>query len=189
MIKGGISNMELQRRIELLLHIINDLSQNDARSGETTIQKLIYFMKKGNIKDFGYDFRLFNYGPYSFKLKEDLTFMEESGIVTKMPDPSGFGYKYLLNEKLPYVDSKITDMKSEEKVDELIKKFKGIPAKNLGLIATFMYIHDTYNIDDDAHLISTVKAIKPMFSEAELKYTLTTYRDTIKGNIFDFVEL
>ncbi len=189
MIKGDVRNMELENRIKLLLHIINELSLKDSRSGETTIQKLIYFMKKGNIKDFGYDFRLFNYGPYSFKLKEDLTFMEESGIVTKIPDPSGFGYKYLPNEKLPYVRSILTEMNSEEKVDELIKKFKGIPAKNLGLIATFRYIHDTYDIDDDTHLISTVKAIKPMFSEDELKHTLTTYRDTIKGNIFDFDEL
>ena len=152
-------------------------------------QKLIYFMTKGNIKDLGYDFRLFNYGPYSFQLKEDLNFMEESGIIKKIPDPTGFGYKYLPNEKIQYVRSVPTEMKSQEKVDELIKKFKGIPAKNLGLLATFMYIYDRYDIHDDEHLISTVKTIKPMFSEAEFESTLHEYREMIKGNIIDFIEL
>ena len=69
------------------------------RSGETHIQKLVYLMLMKNKIPFGYEYILYDYGPWSYDLAKDIKFLEDAHLVRKLPDPSGFGFKYIPNEK------------------------------------------------------------------------------------------
>jgi len=178
--------MEEKTRTKLLLHIIDKLSSKGNRSGETNIQKLIYFTITGNLEKPQYEYTLHNFGPYSFSLKDDLTFMENSRMVFKEPDPSGFGFRYIPNKNMDFVNKLLTESRFEyQKLDELIDKFRTIPAKHLGLLATFIYAYRKYKIKDDKELIETVMEIKPMFSKWELEGTLERYNNMIKSDTID----
>jgi len=179
--------MERNQRIKLLLHIIDKLHSKGDRNGETNIQKLAYFIIKAKLAPLDYDYVLYNYGPYSFQLKDDLTYIEESRMVCKEPDSSGFGFKYIPNYEMDFVDETLKETRFQSKIDQLIIKFRQIPAKNLGLIATYMYIYDKNQDIDDENLINAVHNIKPMFNKFELENMLKEHNDLIKGNIEEFL--
>lgn len=180
--------MEQAERFKQLLHLMNQLCKKSDRCGETTIQKMIYFIMKAKLLPFDYEYTLYNYGPYSFSLRDDLTVMEESRIVFKEPDPSGYGFNYIPNEEMEFVKKALEDKRFQSKVDLLINQFREIPAKRLGLLATFMYVYDKHDgkISDDA-LIESVMQIKPMFNVFEIKNTLERYNNLFTGNYGDFL--
>lgn len=174
--------------IKLLLHITDQLYQKNKKSGETVIQKLIYFIMKAKLYPFSYDFTLYNYGPYSFSLKDDLIKIEDSRMVFKVPDPSGYGFNYIPNKEMKFVSNSLEEMRFQPKIDELIKKFKKIPAKHLGLLATFVYTYDKYERKiNDEELMKKVMEIKPMFSIFEIQGILERHNNLIKGKYEDFL--
>jgi len=182
--------MEKGDRFKFLLHIINKLSSKGDRSGETNIQKLIYFIIRGGLAELPYKYRLHNYGPYSFDLKDELKYMENARMVLKIPDPSGYGFKYIPNKEMPFVKESLKELRLEfPKIDEAIDKFKKYHAKRLGLLATFMYVYQKHKIEDDDKLIRIVGEIKPMFNKWELENTYNDYKSIIKTDKADLFSI
>jgi uncharacterized protein YwgA len=178
--------MDRENRIKLLLHLINKLNKGKQkfRSGETSIQKLIYFTMKMKDVPFEYKYTLYNYGPYSFELGEDLRDMENSHIILKEPDPSDFGFRFLPNLEMKYVQDVIKEYTEYDgKMERVIDEFKMKPAKYLALISTFMYVDDTQKPKDDQEQIELVSKIKPMFSKWELEGALNEYKEMLSENI------
>ncbi len=75
-----------ERRV-LLLDLVEKLNRAGSWTGETHIQKAIYFLSILRNLDLGYSFVLYKYGPYSFDLKSELTFLEATGILERKESP------------------------------------------------------------------------------------------------------
>lgn len=175
-------------KIKLLLHIIDRLNKKKNRSGETHIQKLLFFLKNAKLLDFDIDYILYNYGPYSMELSDELRYMEEANLISKIEDSSGYGFNYIPNNEMEYVSDLIKKTRFEyQKIDELIDKFLKIPAKHLALLATFIYLKNKHEISDDNELIDRVMKIKPMFNVFEVNNTLERYSLLIKGDVEEFL--
>lgn len=178
--------MDKENRIKLLLHLINKLNKGKQkfRSGETTIQKLIYFIMRTKDVPFEYKYTLYDYGPYSFDLNDDIRFMEDSRMILKEPDLSGFGSRLLPNLEMKYVNESIEEYtKYDGYMDQVVDEFKIRPAKSLALIATFMYVSETQKPKNDEEFMELVSKIKPMFSKWELEGSLNEYKEMLSENI------
>lgn len=141
------------------------------RSGETHIQKLVYLMLMKNKIPFGYEYILYDYGPWSFDLAKDIKFLEAAHLVRKLPDPSGFGFKYIPNEDVSLVREIYKSVRDEtpwaDKVNNIIEKYKDTHAKRLALLATFIYVYHKHPRENKAEVIELVKKIKPLHNDYE----------------------
>lgn len=146
-----------ERRV-LLLDLVEKLNRAGSWSGETHIQKAIYFLSFLRNLDLGYSFVLYKYGPYSFDLKSELTLLEATGILEKkesLPYGSHFSngehassFRTLVSsssqEYLQDIDWTIdTFFKDHDNVSELerhatalyaLKNFEGTPDELAGRI-------------------------------------------------------
>jgi len=176
--------MDEKEKIQLVLKVIKKLNEINHRTGETFIQKIIYFLIHSENVPIDYEYTLYDYGPYSFELNNELSQMEMSRMIIKHPDPSGYGFEIKPNMKMKSVKSLLEKgTKYDAKINSLITNFKGMPAKHLGLVATFRYMHEQLKqkgINDDRILINKVSDIKPMFNDFELKKLLKKYESLIK---------
>lgn len=167
--------MNKEERFKVLLYIINKLHKKMNRSGETHIQKLVYLMIMKNKIQFNYDYILYDYGPWSFDLMDDLKFLENAHLVKKFPDPSGFGFKYIPNEDMNFVKDINKTVRDEipwsHKIDEVINDYKGTHAKRLALLATFIYVCHKHPKKNKAEVIELVKKIKPLHNDFEYDNT------------------
>jgi uncharacterized protein YwgA len=178
-----------QERIGLLLHLIDYLNKNqtDNRSGETHVQKLIYFLIRSKLTPFSYDYIIYNYGPFSFELTDDIHFLEESKMIIRKPGDDGFGFRLIpdsTNEKVNAILSKKKDAYKE--IDALLNKFNSYSAKDLGLLTTFVFLKDELEMNNEVCLIETVKKLKPMFTRKELEFFYQ--RNKEKMNIKNLVK-
>jgi len=116
--------------------------------------------------------------------------MENSRMMFKDPDPSGYGFRYTTNNKMDFVNQSLKEVRHKyQKVDELINYFRSKNAKRLGLLATFIYIYKKYKIEDDEKLIELVMKVKPMFNKWEVENTLKDYKSFIKSDKLDLMSL
>ena len=179
--------MNKNERVEIILYIIKKLDSKGAGNGETTIQKLMYFIKQKNILDIDYKYVLHNYGPFSFELNDDLNYLEESNMIEKISDPDGFGFNYIPKKGNNAAENWLNHLNFDrQEIDCLLSKFESLSAKKLGLLATFNYLYDKYKPENDEDLIQLVWKVKPIFSKDEIKYTLDGYEKFIKSNNIDF---
>lgn len=179
--------MKKNERAKMILYIINKLNSEGVRNGETTIQKLTYFIKQKNILDVDYKYVLHNYGPFSFELNDDLKYLEESNLIEKSPDPDGFRFNYIPKSENKIVDNWLKNLDFDtDKIDCLLSEFHLLSAKKLGLIATSNYLYDRYKPENDEDLIHLVWKVKPIFSKEEIKVTIDGFDKFIKADTIEF---
>lgn len=67
--------MSRKEKYALLAALMKRLQQSGSWCGETHIQKAVYLAQELLKVPFGYDFRLYKHGPYSFDLRDELASM------------------------------------------------------------------------------------------------------------------
>ena len=68
-------------------HIVQGMRANQGWTGETHIQKTLFFAQELLQVPCGYDFMLYKHGPYSFELHDDLGRMLTNSILSLEPRP------------------------------------------------------------------------------------------------------
>lgn len=158
-------------KFKYLIYLANKLDFKNNRSGETAIQKLIFLLINKYKIPLDYNYILYNYGPWSFKLMEDLRILENGEFLKKQSDMSGYGYNYIPNKEIDFVTSNIVKDSDKgkfyKKIDEIVNKYGNVPAKNLALLTTFIYICKKNPSYKKNQAIKEVKRIKPLYSNIE----------------------
>lgn len=177
--------MDRLERVSLILHVIERLNKKSYRSGETSVQKLLYFIQEMLDIDFNYQYELYNYGPFSFNLNEDIDFMENAHVIYKEPDPSGFGFMLIPNKEIEFVQNVLkSKSRYEGKIDQLLDEFSIMPAKNLALLATFIFVLENEKPKTEEEAIEIVKKIKPMHNIFEYPNMLKKAKEMLNDNYF-----
>lgn len=137
--------------------------------GKTVLQKLVYILQEVYHVPCGYHYTLYNYGPYSVGLADDLSFfaaMEGAKIEWNQ----GWGYKIEKAEKTEHFRERGKDFLSEyaHQIDAVVEKFGGMNAKELELRSTILYIFKEEPLDR-GRLISRTEEIKPHFTRGEIE--------------------
>lgn len=149
--------------------------------GRTQLMKLCYFLQEMKGVDLGYDFRLFNYGPFDSEVLSDLaTTCSQDAVVEKMVFyPRGYGYSITpgpdsdrLCRELEASDAELTSQ-----IDEIVREFGSFGAAELELRSTIFFVdrelaNEGEKVPTDT-LVERVRQIKPHFDNATILQRVT----------------
>jgi hypothetical protein len=79
------------KRHAVLLALLDEMSQRGSWSGETHVQKAVYFLQKALDAPLGFEFVLYKHGPFSFDLRQELGEMRANRLIQVMPQPFPYG--------------------------------------------------------------------------------------------------
>ena len=77
--------MERLLRASVLLKLNNQLQDAGSWAGETHMQKAVFVLQELLRVPLGFDFVLYKHGPFSFDLRDELTFMRAQGFFALEP--------------------------------------------------------------------------------------------------------
>jgi uncharacterized protein YwgA len=78
-------------RVPILLRLAEELRERGSWCGETHLQKAVYFLQEVGEVPLGFDFVLYQHGPFSFDLREELTAVRGAGFLRLSPNPAPYG--------------------------------------------------------------------------------------------------
>ncbi len=136
--------------------------------GKTVLQKLVYILQAVYRVPCGYDYILYNYGPYSEELADDLSFFASMDGV-RVEWGQGPGYKIKKAVKAAHFRERgkgfLTQYASQ--IEDVIKEFGDMNAKELELRSTIIYVSKEEPLEKK-DLLNRVKEIKPHFTDSEI---------------------
>ena len=95
--------MKRLQKAAILVSLIETLEEKDSWCGETNVQKATYFLQGLVGVPLGFKFILYKYGPYSFDLSEELTYLcADSFLDLEVRDPR-YGPSYITGGMRDYV--------------------------------------------------------------------------------------
>lgn len=145
--------------------------------GKTALQKFVYFLQEVHGVECGYDFVLYNYGPYSALLQADLDAARALDFVNIQYDPDIWGYQITLGTATPDLEH---TAETRDAVDRVLSDYPSYTAKSLELRATTVYAEREMRSDaddvDDSEIINVVHELKPHFNKRQIRTTLEELR-------------
>ncbi|MBU2548256.1 MAG: hypothetical protein KKB20_07605 [Proteobacteria bacterium] len=162
-------------RIGSLLYIINSLSHQ--RIGRTAAMKFLYLLQTVRNVPFGYNFRLYHYGPFSAEVLNEIEYAESLDALTAeiIHYSSGYGYILRPGENVDYILTEAQDFITnyKEELDWIITKFGSKSASDLELISTAVFIDRNFKDRDRFILLNElckkVMEIKPHFNKEQIQ--------------------
>ena len=135
--------------------------------GKTPLVKLLYLAQELQGIDLGYDFDLYTFGPFDSTILYELDRLDEKNEVDVEPAKDGWGYDIKL------LTNKIEPVETGEKaaLTAIVKEYGSFTAKRLEILATLLYFNRG-GISKDKELVSSVKGIKPKYTEEEIQVEL-----------------
>ena len=158
----------------LMAELALKLEDVSPQFGKTVLQKLVFILQEVYRVPCGYDYILYNYGPYSEGLADDLSFFASMDGV-KIDFSRRLGYEIKKAGKTAHFRERgkgfLTQYASQ--IEEVIKEFGSMNAKELELRSTIIYVSKEEPLDKK-DLLNRVKEIKPHFTDSEID---NAYRD------------
>jgi uncharacterized protein YwgA len=75
------------QRFSVIIELADEIRKAGSWSGETNLQKSLYFLQELFHVETDYQFVLYRHGPFSFELRDDLQVLQASGLVELVPIP------------------------------------------------------------------------------------------------------
>jgi len=152
--------------------------------GKKALQKVVHLASEISGADFGYEFRLYTYGPFSRELASDVDVMDSIGLVAVNFNPTRNGYEISAKPEASTLIEVFIEEYPEEKenIDKIISIFGNRLAKDLELssmltfILTRKLVTDT---SDDDSVVSKFLEIKPHYRELDVKNGLKEIRELL----------
>lgn len=175
--------MKESQKLGMLASIVNMLSEAGSWTGRTHIQKFVYFAQELLGLPADYEFVLYQRGPYSFDLDDDIRSVRSIGVVDINPAPQPYGPSYFttsLGMKITKfsplnagADSDLTRLAGE--LTSVAKKLGPGEATNLELLATTLYVmRERGRSTED--VVDRVTTLKPRFSKDNVKQAIDEVR-------------
>ena len=139
------------------------------KTGKKMLQKLLYLVQaKGVNLNLGYGIHF--YGPYSADLDSSIASLVADDIVRFEYK----GYSHLMEINSKYEVSSTLESDDDDKLTEVIRKYKDKKPTELELITTTHYVKKHIPTTDDESIIAGVKKIKAeKYSEAAIREAIS----------------
>jgi len=167
-------DQEWWRRLAILATLVK---KSPNPPGRTAMMKFAYLLQTLCGVPLGYNFKLYNYGPYDSDVLTDLSQAAtldaiESRIVHY---PNAYGYEYSAADGYEDLCARVEDElgKFDTDIDWVIKRFGKMNASQLELNSTIIYANREMKRKKQAATVSElarrVHQIKPHFAEVDIK--------------------
>lgn len=164
-----------ETRIAVLARMVKNAPSKSL--GRTQVMKLFFFLQELKGVPLGYDFRLFNYGPFDSEVLSDLSSACGLGLVVEdtVLYPSGYGYAI---KPGPQVDRFEADLEAADDalgslVDLVVREFGAFSASELELRSTVLFVDREFaggvqEVTAD-QITDRVRQIKPHFDTTTIR--------------------
>ena len=167
---------EEQQKLSFLYSVIRQQKDAGNSLSRTAAQKLVFIAQERFGANAYYSFRLYNYGPYSEQLSNDLETLEINGLAksTIYPWSKGYGYEITPTEQGNRGNELLAKLPTPDRtaLEKAINEFGDLNAKQLELWATWVYMEQMLSKAGEAtpdQIAEAVHAIKPYFSVEEIR--------------------
>jgi hypothetical protein len=170
--------MERLQRASILLTLNEELRRAGSWAGETHIQKATFFLQELMNVRLRFDFVLYKHGPFSFDLRDELTFMRAQGFLRLEPQRP-YGPMLVWGEK-----SGLLKQAFRQSIEEYLSSIRFVAQRfgtktvaELERTATALYIvlRESAGIDRAQRLIS----LKPHISLLEAQSAVSEVEQII----------
>jgi uncharacterized protein len=168
-------------RIAVLARMIKDAPG----LGRTQVMKLCYFLQELKGVPLGYDFRLFNYGPFDSEVLSDLS--SGCGLGALVEDtvlyPKGYGYAIKPGPQIEQFAQELdaVDTTLGAHVDQVVREFGGFSASELELRSTILFVDREFASTGSAatanEIAERVRRIKPHFELSVIERRVSDMTD------------
>lgn len=152
-----------------LIGFLAEQKQGSGLFGRTALMKFMYFLQEAEKVDLGYDFTLYNYGPFDPQVLSDLDTAQLVDAVSVTVQHFG-GYRIDPAGRLDEAKKRAGDFLEEyaTSIDKIVSDFAELNAKELELRATAHHVYgelvrEGEGVSHEA-LMTRVKTVKPEFS-------------------------
>ena len=145
--------------------------------GRTQVMKLCYFLQELKGVSLGYDFRLFNYGPFDSEVLSDLSSAAGCGanIEQTVFYPKGYGYAIKpglqVDQFVSELDAAVPEVAAL--VDQVVREFGGFSASELELRSTILFVEREFVAGGPCatadEIVERVGRIKPHFDVSVIR--------------------
>ena len=152
--------MERLRRASILLVLNEELRRAGSWAGETHMQKATYFLQKLMNVPLEFDFVLYKHGPFSFDLRDELTFMRAQGFLRLEPQYP-YGPTLVAGEK-----SELLKQVFQAAIEECLPRIRFVsqrlaPKTVAGLERTATALYVTLQVPAEADRALRLTHLKP----------------------------
>ena len=126
----------------VLVGLTRRLAEQGSWAGETHLQKAAYLLSELRDIDFDFDFILYKHGPFSFELRDELSYMRAEGLIESfVPDPR-YGPQLLATEQGEALEGQLKRMTERygASLDWVTETLGGRGVMDLERLATAMWM-------------------------------------------------
>lgn len=150
-------------RAAIVVALVKRLRAQDSWTGETHVQKAVYFLQRLLGVPTGWSFTLYKFGPFSFELRDELTEMRADSFLNLEPQrrpygprlSDGSGSEPLLNRRNETV------AQYESALDFIAERLGPMGVGQLERIATALYVTDELGLTTDDERAAAINNLKP----------------------------
>lgn len=155
--------MKEQHQRALVLRLLIVLEENGSWCGETHLQKTAFCLKDITKVPFDYDFILYKHGPFSFDLKDELSFLRAYDLIRFIIRQYPYGPSLSITERGQNFLEKYPKIQEKYKVglNFIGKTLSNKNVAELEQIATALYITKKESIKEAAVITKRINEIKP----------------------------
>src|SRR4051812_7802769 len=140
--QGG-ATMKKRQREAVVAALGEALSDAGSWSGETHVQKSVYFLQELLGVPTGFDFILYKYGPFSPELQGELGAMRSAGFLRLVPQPAPYGPKLETTktaERQLFARWPKTIARHRQRIDFVARELGGLGVGSLERLATALWV-------------------------------------------------
>lgn len=170
------------REAAVLARVVERVNQKKSFCGETLLQKSAYFLKELRNVPLSTPFRIYYYGPFSFELRDRLTWMEAMDIVRI--EPHEWGGTYNVGNRYRQIEHRYpkTLKRYDADIDWVVGHLAPLTVKQLEPLATALFLKREQPAANDARLAERLHDIKPHVTVDEAKVALKKVEGWITEN-------
>ncbi|MDE0330822.1 MAG: hypothetical protein OXL41_03055 [Nitrospinae bacterium] len=161
--------MERYERAAVLLSLVEKLRDGDSWCGETHVQKGTYFLQDLLGVPLEYDFILYKHGPFSFDLRDEISWMRAKDLLKLQPQPWPYGPKLIPGDNAELLME--TYLKPIERYTDRVQKiadeFADMGVTALERYATAYYVSKNHEEVGDGDIAVKIVELKPHISLGE----------------------
>lgn len=153
----------------IILSVIKALNEKNSWSGETHVQKAVFFLQELGKADLVYPFILYKYGPFSFELRDDLIYLRARGLLLREILSPNYGPRLLVSDMgKDFLKSECNlDEKDTSEVISTVDLIGKRGVKDLEALATALYVVKRFPSESDEQRARRLREFKPHIKEAE----------------------
>jgi uncharacterized protein YwgA len=159
---------EIDEGANWILGAAGELNRHGSWTGRIHIHKLLFITQILRLAKPPFKFEVYEYGPYSFGLDEEINRLEMFGFLDRSYPKPGYGPRYEPTLKGREAAGKLPK-EAASAIGRVAAQLGERNSQALELLATCLWAERKEKVTEDQKILARVRELKPKYSEGEVR--------------------